>query len=72
MSSNKNKVASASQREDLSNRVNETFARGRDDSLKTKDQKQERRKCSECGKSYLGQKNSSTCGDKCRQRKSRG
>ena len=42
------------------------------DNLKTKDEHQERMKCSECGKSYLGQKNSSTCGDKCRQRKSRG
>lgn len=50
----------------------EELARGKDDSLKTKDQKQNRRNCSECGKSYLGQKNSSTCGDKCRQRKSRG
>ncbi len=40
--------------------------------LKTKTEHQQRRKCSECGKGYLGQANSSTCGDKCRQRKSRG
>lgn len=59
-------------KQELANRVEECFARGRDDSLKTKDQKQNRRKCSECGKSYLGQANSSTCGDACRQRKSRG
>lgn len=48
------------------------LARGVDDSLKTKDQKQQRKKCSECGKSYLGQANSSTCGGTCRSRKSRG
>lgn len=36
-----------------------------------KDQHQQRRKCSVCGKSYLGQENSSTCGDACRQKKSR-
>lgn len=39
--------------------------------LKTKGEHQQRRKCSVCGKSYLGQENSSTCGDACRQRKSR-
>ena len=47
------------------------LARGKDDSLKTKDQRQNRRKCANCGKSYLGQKNSSTCGDACRQQKHR-
>jgi hypothetical protein len=54
------------------NTIIEELARGVDDSLKTKDQKQNRRKCSECGKSYLGQANSSTCGPTCRSRKSRG
>lgn len=42
------------------------------DGYKTKTEKQERRKCEVCDKGYLGQANSSTCGDKCRQRKSRG
>lgn len=46
-------------------------ALGNDPSLKTKGEKQQRRKCSQCGKSYLGQMNSSTCGDACRKRKSR-
>lgn len=39
--------------------------------LKSKGEHQQRHSCSECGKKYLGQKNSSTCGDTCRQRKSR-
>lgn len=42
------------------------------DNYKTKKETQERMKCSECGKGYLGQKNSSTCGPTCRKRKSRG
>lgn len=42
------------------------------DNLKTKDQHQQKRKCSVCSKSYLGQENSSTCGPTCRKRKSRG
>lgn len=50
----------------------ETFRSGKAKDLSTKGEHQQRMKCSECGKSYLGQKNSSTCGDKCRQRKSRG
>lgn len=41
------------------------------DGYKTKTETQERRKCSECDKGYLGQKNSSTCSEKCRKRKSR-
>lgn len=56
-------------REELVARVELAAAEDLKDSKK--DQHQQRRKCSECGKSYLGQKNSSTCGDKCRQRKSR-
>lgn len=74
-------------REELSNRVSsstdtppttldtpntESFRSGKAKDLKTKGEHQQRMKCSECGKSYLGQKNSSTCGDKCRQRKHRG
>lgn len=50
----------------------EEFRSGKAKDLKTKGEHQQRMKCTECGKSYLGQKNSSTCGDKCRQRKSRG
>lgn len=50
----------------------QTFRSGKAKDLSTKGEHQSRMKCSECGKSYLGQKNSSTCGDKCRQRKSRG
>lgn len=56
----------------LDNDNNETFRSGKAKDLSTKGEHQSRMKCSECGKSYLGQKNSSTCGDKCRQRKSRG
>lgn len=44
---------------------------GNNADLKTKGEHQERRKCAMCGKSYLGQKNSSTCGDACRKAKSR-
>lgn len=44
---------------------------GNNSDLKTKGEHQEKRKCSQCGKGYLGQKNSDTCGDACRQRKSR-
>ena len=47
----------------------ETFAPAAD--LKTKGEHQQKRKCSQCGKSYLGQKNSDTCGSACRMRKSR-
>lgn len=39
--------------------------------LSSKGEHQQRRKCSECGKGYLGQENSSTCGPTCRKRKSR-
>jgi hypothetical protein len=42
------------------------------DGYKTKQEKQKRKKCSECGKGYLGQEGSSTCGPTCRKRKSRG
>lgn len=40
--------------------------------LKTKVSHQKQKTCSECGKSFLGIASSTTCGDKCRQRKSRG
>lgn len=56
-------------RDTLNKRVTE-LAAAKD--LKTKGEHQQRRKCSQCGDSYLGQANSSTCGDKCRQAKSRG
>jgi hypothetical protein len=56
-------------REALRSRV-ESFQNNKD--LKTKGEHQQRRKCSQCGKSYLGQENSSTCGDACRKAKSRG
>lgn len=56
-------------REALRDRVEEL---GNNADLKTKGEHQSRMKCSQCGKSYLGQKNSSTCGDACRQAKSRG
>lgn len=52
--------------------IEEEFARGKDDSLKTKDQAQQRRKCGVCGKAYLGQQNSSSCSSTCRSKKSRG
>lgn len=42
------------------------------DHYKTKQEKQQRRKCSVCGKGYLGQEGASTCGPTCRKRKSRG
>lgn len=70
MTPEERKEALAARVEDIYNSVTE-LARGKDDSLKTKDQKQERRKCSQCGKSYLGQKNSDTCGPACRMKKSR-
>lgn len=68
---------SKERREELVKRVEavsetETFRSGKAKDLKTKGEHQQRMKCSECGKSFLGQKNSSTCSDKCRQRKSRG
>lgn len=47
----------------------EQFAPASD--LKTKGEHQQRRKCSMCKKSYLGQKNSGTCSDACRMKKSR-
>ena len=53
---------------ELSDNVTEL---GNNSDLKTKGEHQQKRKCAMCGKSYLGQKNSSTCGDACRQRKSR-
>lgn len=59
-------------KEELMNRVQNILKGSVEAALKTKTEHQQRRKCSECGKGYLGQKNSSTCGDKCRQRKSRG
>lgn len=45
------------------------FAKASD--LKTKGEHQQKRNCSQCGKSYLGQQNSDTCGATCRKRKSR-
>lgn len=42
------------------------------DGYKTKKETQKRKKCSECGKGFLGQDGASTCGPKCRMRKSRG
>lgn len=41
------------------------------DNYKTKKQTQKRMTCSQCGKKYLGQENSSTCGPACRTAKSR-
>jgi len=53
---------------ELNSRVEE-FAPASD--LKTKGEHQQKRKCSQCGKGYLGQKNSDTCGSACRMAKSR-
>lgn len=39
--------------------------------LITKGEHQQKRKCSQCGKSYLGQKNSDTCSGACRVAKHR-
>lgn len=50
----------------------QAFRSGKAKDLSTKGEHQQRMKCTQCGKSYLGQKNSSSCSDKCRQRKSRG
>ncbi len=41
------------------------------DHYKTKQEKQKRKTCTECGKGFLGQDGASTCGPKCRMRKSR-
>lgn len=57
-----------SMRKELSARVEAAIA----DGYKTKKETQKRKKCSMCGKGYLGQDNSSTCGPTCRKRKSRG
>lgn len=54
-------------RQELENRVTLAIA----DGYKTKQEKQKRKKCSECGKGFLGQDGASTCGPKCRMRKSR-
>lgn len=53
---------------ELKARVDE-FAPAKD--LSTKGEHQQKRKCSQCGKGYLGQQNSDTCGPTCRKRKSR-
>lgn len=66
------RVEAASSDEEIINSDMVSFRSGKAKDLSTKGEHQQRMKCSECGKSYLGQKNSSTCGDKCRQRKSRG
>lgn len=52
----------------LAERINLAVA----DKYKTKTETQKRKKCTICGKGYLGQDNSSTCGSACRKRKSRG
>lgn len=41
------------------------------DNYKTKQEKQKRKTCTECSKGFLGQDGASTCGPKCRMRKSR-
>lgn len=43
----------------------------RTDNMKTKDNHQKKKKCSECGKGFLGQSDATTCGPTCRKRKSR-
>lgn len=40
--------------------------------LTTKDNHQKRKACTVCKKGYLGAADSSTCGDACRKKKSRG
>jgi hypothetical protein len=54
-------------KKELSARVELAIA----DGYKTKQEKQKRKTCSECGKGFLGQDGASTCGPKCRMRKSR-
>lgn len=56
-------------KDQLSAKVEE-FAPAAD--LKTKGEHQQKRKCSQCGKGYLGQKNSDTCSGACRVAKHRG
>lgn len=42
------------------------------DNYKTKDNTQKKIKCSNCGTTFHGRAGASTCGDKCRQQRSRG
>ena len=64
-------------KKELSARVEKSVAKFNDNSFaiadgyKTKQEKQKRKTCSECGKGFLGQDGASTCGPKCRMRKSR-
>lgn len=66
-----NEMSRDERRAELSRRVNEIVELQNNPDLKTKGEHQQRRKCTECGKSYLGQAHSSTCGDACRKRKQR-
>ncbi len=45
------------------------FTKAKD--LTSKGEHQQQRKCSQCGKTYLGQQNSDTCGPACRVAKHR-
>lgn len=60
-------MTSEDRRQELFDRVELAIA----DQYKTKQEKQKRKKCSECGKGFLGQDGASTCGPTCRKRKSR-
>lgn len=48
---------------------NDSFAIA--DNYKTKQETQKRKKCSECGKGFLGQDGAMTCGSACRMKRSR-
>lgn len=67
---NEERRAALANRIELAEAKNQSLAVS--DNYKTKTETQKRMKCTECGKGYLGQSNSSTCGPTCRQRKSRG
>lgn len=54
-------------RKELASRVEAAIS----DNYKTKQETQKRKKCTVCGKGYLGQVGASTCGPTCRKRKSR-
>jgi hypothetical protein len=63
-------MSNEDKRQSLNSRVVSAFQKAKD--LVSKGEHQQHRKCSQCGKGYLGQKNSDTCGDACRKAKSRG
>lgn len=58
-------------KQEIADRVSVSLAH-RVDKMTTKDNHQKRKTCTMCKKGYLGAADSSTCGDACRKKKSRG